>query len=310
MSEGRRGALYGIAAYVIWGLFPLYWPLLRPAGAAEILAHRIVWSLVFTVLLASGLRAGRAFTGLDRRSFGLLALAAALVSVNWGTYIWGVNSGHVVETSLGYFINPLVSVMLGVAFLGERLRRGQWIAVAIVGAAVLVLTLDYGRLPWIALVLASTFGLYGFVKKVAGVPALASLTVETGLLFLPAAGYLLLLEARGAATFAHVSLAKDLLLAACGVITAIPLLFFAGAANRIPLTMLGLLQYIAPALQFLCGVVVFHEAMPASRWVGFALVWLGLAWFSLESALHLTDPRTIAAVEARSQLLPGPRVVR
>jgi chloramphenicol-sensitive protein RarD len=286
MSERRRGALYGIAAYALWGLFPLYWPLLRPAGAAEILAHRIVWSLVFTALLVSGLAGARAFAGLSRRRLALLALAAGLVSLNWGTYIWAVNSGHVVETSLGYFINPLVSVVLGVAFLGERLRRGQWIAVAIVTTAVVVLTVDYGRPPWIALALATTFGLYGFVKKIAGVPALPSLTIETGLLFLPALGYLLLLEARGAATFAHVSLGKDVLLVICGVITAVPLLFFAGAANRIPLTTLGLLQYIAPGLQFLCGVLVFHEPMPASRWAGFALVWLGLAWFSVESALR------------------------
>jgi chloramphenicol-sensitive protein RarD len=290
MSERRRGALYGIAAYTSWGLFPLYWPLLRPAGAAEILAHRIVWSLAFTALLLAALRGRRAFADVDRRRLGLLAVATALVSVNWGTYIWAVNNGHVVETSLGYFINPLLSVLLGVLFLGERLRRGQWIAVAVAGAAVVVLGADYGRPPWIALTLATSFGLYGFVKKLAGVSALPSLTVETGLLFVPALAYLLVVEARGAATFAHVSVGTDLLFVTSGVITAIPLLFFAAAANRIPLTTLGLLQYIAPGLQFVCGVLAFHEPMPASRWMGFALVWLGLAWFSVESALYRAAP--------------------
>jgi chloramphenicol-sensitive protein RarD len=266
----------------MWGLFPLYWPLLRPATAVEILAHRIVWSLVFTVLLMSGRRGLGELRRLGRRGVDLLALAAVLVSVNWGVYIWAVNHGHVVETSLGYFINPLVSVMLGVVFLGERLRWTQWIAVAIAAAAVTLLTIDHGRPPWIALALAGSFGLYGFVKKRAGVPALPSLTVETGILFLPALAYLVVLEARGAAAFGHAAAGVSLLLAAGGVVTAVPLLCFAAAANRIPLSRLGLLQYVAPVLQFLCGVVVFREAMPVSRWLGFALVWVGLVWFGLE----------------------------
>jgi chloramphenicol-sensitive protein RarD len=285
----------------MWGLFPLYWPLLAPAGAVEILAHRIVWSLAFTALLLYGLGTARALRALSRRQLALLAFAATLVSVNWGIYIWAVNHGHVVETSLGYFINPLVSVMLGVAFLGERLRRGQWIAVAIATVAVLVLTSDYGRVPWIALALAGTFGLYGFVKKKAGVPALPALTVETALLFLPALGYLVFLEARGAGAFGHAGAVRTVLLAAAGVVTAVPLLSFASAANRVPLSLLGLLQYIAPTLQFMCGVLVYHEAMPTSRWIGFALVWMSLAAFSLESLLHATrmakrvDRRRVAA---------------
>ncbi len=286
MTDRRQGVLFGIAAYFIWGLFPLYWPLLRPAGAVEILAHRITWSLAFMVVLMVRLRSLDWLRTIGRRRFGLLAVAAALVSVNWGIYIWSVNHDHVVETALGYFINPLVSVMLGVVFLGERLRRLQWIAVGIAGGAVVVLTIDYGRLPWIAFGLAATFGLYGFVKKKAAVPALPSLSVETGLLFLPALGYLLFLEGDGTATFTHASLGKDALLVAGGVVTAVPLLCFAAAANRIPLTMIGLLQYIAPGLQFLCGVLAFHEPMPASRWIGFALVWTGLAVFTLESAFH------------------------
>jgi chloramphenicol-sensitive protein RarD len=189
--------------------------------------------------------------------------------------------------------------MLGVVFLGERLRRVQWIAVGIATLAVLVLTIDYGRLPWIALGLAVTFGLYGFVKKKAGVPALPSLTIETSLLFLPAVAWLVLLDARGAGTFARLSATQDLLLVVCGVITAIPLLCFAAAANRVPLSTLGLLQYIAPTLQFLCGVVVFHEAMPASRWIGFALVWLSLLLFSLDTALSTS--RTMRAARAVPQ---------
>ncbi|WP_394840585.1 EamA family transporter RarD [Pendulispora brunnea] len=286
MSEQRKGVFFGIAAYMSWGLFPLFWPLLKPAAAFEILAHRIVWSLVVMVILMARLRSLNWLRAIGGRRIRMLALAAGLVSANWATYIWAVNHGHVVETALGYFINPLVSVLLGVFFLGERVRRAQWIALSIAAIAVVILTIDYGRLPWIALTLALTFGLYGFVKKKAAVGALESLTVETGLLFLPALGYLLYVDGTGHGTFGHVSTSKDLLLASCGVLTAVPLLWFAAAANRVPLTTVGLLQYIAPILQFLCGVVVMHEDMPASRWAGFTLVWLGLAVFALESILH------------------------
>jgi chloramphenicol-sensitive protein RarD len=288
MDDRRKGVLFGLAAYLTWGLFPLYWPLLRPASAPEILAHRIIWSLVFMVALMARVRNLDWLRAIGRRRFGLLALAAGLISVNWIIYIWAVMNGHVVEASLGYFMNPLVSVMLGIVFLGERLRPLQWLAVAIASVAVLVLTFDYGRVPWIAIGVAVSFGLYGFVKKKAAVPPLPSLTIETGLLFLPALGYLLLLEHQGTATFGHVAIGKDLLLVACGIITALPLLWFAAAANRIPLVLLGLLQYLSPTLQFLCGVVVLGESMPASRWLGFALVWLGLAVFTLE---NLWNPR-------------------
>jgi chloramphenicol-sensitive protein RarD len=286
MSDHRRGAALGIAAYTLWGLFPLYWPLLRPAGAVEILTHRVVWSAAFMALLMARLRSLDWLRALGRERLGLLALAALLISLNWGIYIWGVTHEHVVETSLGYFINPLVSVLLGVVFLGERLRRGQWIGVGVAAIAVAVLTVDLGRVPWLALGLASSFGLYGFVKKRAAVGALAGLTVETGLLFVPAVAYLVYLELTGRAAFTHVSTGEDLLLLAGGVITAVPLLCFAAAANRISLTLLGLLQYIAPGLQFLCGVLVFHEPMPASRWLGFSLVWIGLAVFTVESLVH------------------------
>ncbi|WP_394828253.1 EamA family transporter RarD [Pendulispora albinea] len=287
MDERRKGVLFGLSAYFMWGFFPLYWPLLKPAGAVEILAHRISWSLVVMALLVMRAHKGsfRWLRELGGRRFGLLVLAAGLISANWAIYIWAVNHQHVVETSLGYFMTPLLSVILGTLFLGERLRRVQWLAIGIAACAVVVLTVAYGQLPWIALGLALSFGLYGFIKKKAGVGALESLAVETGLLVLPAVAYLLVLQGQGTAMFGHVSRGKDLLLAASGVLTAIPLLCFGAAANRIPLATIGLLQYSSPILQFLCGVLIFREDMPASRWAGFALVWIGLGVFTLDSVL-------------------------
>ncbi|MFD8561569.1 EamA family transporter RarD [Streptosporangium canum] len=285
MPESRRGALYGIAAYTMWGLFPLYWPLLKPAGALEILAHRIAWSLVAVVAILAVRRHWSWFRELMRtpKKVGLLALAAAIVTVNWGVYIYAVNTGHVVESALGYFINPLVSVLFGVFLLKERLRPWQWGAVGLGTLAVVVLTLDYGRLPWIALVLAVSFGTYGLVKKIAQVSAAESLTIETLVLLLPALGYLVYLQGQGGATFGSLGAGHALLLAGGGVITAIPLLCFTSAAIRIPLTTIGLLQYIAPVLQFLVGVFVVHEVMPPSRWAGFAIVWLALSVFTWDS---------------------------
>lgn len=285
MPESRRGVLYGIAAYTMWGLFPLYWPLLKPAGALEILAHRIAWSLVAVVAILAVRRHWSWFRELMRtpRKVGLLALAAAIVTVNWGVYIYAVNTGHVVESALGYFINPLVSVLFGVFLLKERLRPWQWGAVGLGTLAVVVLTLDYGRLPWIALVLAVSFGTYGLVKKIAQVSAAESLTIETLVLLLPALGYLVYLQGQGGATFGSLGAGHALLLAGGGVITAIPLLCFTSAAIRIPLTTIGLLQYIAPVLQFLVGVFVVHEVMPPSRWAGFAIVWLALSVFTWDS---------------------------
>jgi chloramphenicol-sensitive protein RarD len=278
----------GVVAYAIWGLFPLYWPLLKPSSAEEILAHRIGWSLLVCLVLLALVRGGariRALLGEPRRALALVA-AAVLIAVNWYVYIWAVNHGHVVESSLGYFVNPLVAVLLGVVVLGERLRRLQWAAVGVSVVAVLVLTLDYGRPPWIAVVLACSFGTYGLLKKIAGMPAVEGLTVETLVLFLPALGYLGWLQADGAGTFGSAGAGHALLLASSGVITAIPLLCFAGAANRLPLTTLGLLQYLTPVLQFVCGLTVFHETMPPARWAGFALVWVALAVFTVEAVRH------------------------
>ncbi|HEY0638466.1 MAG TPA: EamA family transporter RarD [Pseudonocardiaceae bacterium] len=314
VDEYRRGLLYGVAAYGMWGLFPLFWVLLDPAGALETLAHRIIWSLVavLAVLGVAGVvatRRGRRRPSVlavvrNRRRLLLLGLAAAIITVNWGTYIWGVANGHVVETALGYFINPLVTVLAGVLVLRERLRRAQWLAVALGAVAVLVLTAGYGQPPWIALTLAVSFGGYGLIKKFAAVPAVESLAVETLWLVLPAAGFVVFLEATGRGTFTGYGAGHALLLVTGGLITAVPLLAFGAAANRIPLSVVGLLQYLAPVLQFLCGVLVFHEHMPPARWFGFALVWLALAALTWDGVRAARRPRPVPATPAAA----GPAV--
>jgi chloramphenicol-sensitive protein RarD len=288
VTESRRGFLLGVAAYAIWGLFPLYWPLLEPAGAIEILAHRVMWSLVtMTVLVVTLGRtlAVRRMLG-NGRTVRLLTLAACLITVNWAVYIWGVNNGHVVETSLGYFINPLVTVLMGVLILGERLRRVQWVAVGVATLAVVVLTVDYGRPPWVALVLALSFGSYGLCKKQAGAPAIESITYETLVIGPIAAAYVVWLSVTGGSHFTSNGPGHALLFVGTGVVTAVPLICFGGAAIRVPLTTLGLLQYLTPLLQFALGVWYFHENMPAGRWVGFGLVWVALVIFSLDSLRH------------------------
>jgi chloramphenicol-sensitive protein RarD len=280
MVDGRQGTAYGVAAYLLWGLFPLYWPLLEPASSLEIVAHRIIWSLVVViVLLAVTHNWGwlRPFAD-DRASQWRLAAASVLIAANWCLYIYGVNSDQVVETSLGYFINPLVTVIIGVVVLGERLNPVQWFAVGLGAAAVLVLAVDYGRPPWIALGLAFSFAIYGLFKKQVGprIGAVASLTVESAVMFVPALAFLVVLEARGDADFGHHGVGHASLLASAGVATAVPLLFFAAASSRVPLTVMGLLQYLAPVLQFVTGVLIYDEPMPASRLAGFALVWAAL----------------------------------
>ncbi|ROQ96472.1 chloramphenicol-sensitive protein RarD [Streptomyces sp. 2132.2] len=297
-NEQRTGLLYGFGAYGMWGLVPLFWPLLKPSGAIEILAHRMVWSLGVVGILLLAMRRWAWIRDLLRRprKLGLTALAASVISVNWGLYIWAVNNGAVVEASLGYFINPLVTIAIGVLVLGERLRRAQWAAVAIGVAAVLVLAVGYGRPPWISLVLAFSFATYGLIKKKLNMGGVESLAAETALLFLPALGYLLWLGAQGRSTFASEGLGHASLLAATGLVTAIPLVFFGAAAIRVPLSTLGLLQYLAPVFQFGLGVVYFHEAMPPERWAGFSLVWVALAlltWDALRTAR-----RTRARLEA------------
>ena len=277
-GDERRGLAYGVTAYLLWGLFPLYWPLLEPASAIEILAHRVLWSLGFVAILlwrAHSWREVRAIVA-NRHKRTFLGCAAVVVSVNWGTYIWGVNSGHVVETSLGSFINPLLTILLGVVLLHEKLRRMQWVAVGIASIAIVLLTIDYGRLPWIALVLATSFGLYGYFKKRAAVGAVESVAVETGFLALPAFATLVVIAAQGNLAFGHHGAGNSTLLVLTGAVTATPLVLFSAATRRLPLSVVGLLQYLAPVLQFAVGVGIDHEAMPAARWFGFGLVWVAL----------------------------------
>jgi chloramphenicol-sensitive protein RarD len=289
----------GLAAWTMWGFFPVYWPLLEPAGAIEILAHRIFWSLIVMLGVALALRRrDRLRATLARpRTRWLLAVAAALITVNWGTYIWGVNNHHVVETSLGYFINPLVSVLIGVVVLGERLRRLQWAALTLAGIAVLALTVEYGRPPWVSLILAFSFGSYGLAKKKANAGAVESLVVETLVMAPMALGYIVFLTTTGASTFAGNGPWHVVLIVGTGVITVLPLLCFGGAATRIPLSTLGLMQYITPTVQFLLGILFFHEPMPAMRWVGFSLIWLALVLYTAETLRHRQRRRARATAE-------------
>ncbi|WP_055590598.1 EamA family transporter RarD [Peterkaempfera griseoplana] len=311
----RTGFWFGFASYAMWGLFPLYWPLLEPSDSMEILANRMLWSLVAVAAILIATRHWGWIRPLLRQParLAMCAGAAAVVSVNWGVYIWGVNSGHVVETSLGYFINPLVTIAFGVLLLHERLRPAQWAAVGIGAAAVVVLTLGYGRLPWIALSLALTFAVYGLLKKKVGLSGLESLATETAFQFLPALGYVLWLAFSGQGTFGRTGdgygWGHSGLLALSGLITAIPLLCFGAAAVRVPLTMLGLLQYLAPVFQFLLGLAVFHEEMPPARWAGFALVWAALALLTWDAVRQTRRNRSAlqqAAAARAAQAAPSP----
>ncbi|WIM96788.1 EamA family transporter RarD [Actinoplanes oblitus] len=282
MSDERRGYLYGFTAYVIWGFFPIYFKLLQPSPPLEILAHRVIWSAAFVALLLTAMR-NWSFLGRVLRTprlLGGITAAAVLIGVNWATYIYGVNSSRVVETALGYFITPLVVVLLGVTVQRERLRIWQWLAVGIGGVAVAVLAVDYGRLPYIALVLAASFGSYSLIKKRMSLPPAEGMFVESAVLALPALGYLTWLNLAGGAEFGHVSAGHTALMLFAGVATAVPLLLFAAAANRVPLVGLGILQYVAPILQLACGVLIYHEPMPAARLAGFGLVWIALVIFT------------------------------
>ena len=290
-DAARLGYAFGVGAYLSWGLFPLYWKLLRPSSAVELLAHRILWSWLAVAAIVTVLSRWARVRHLvvQPRRLGAISLVSALIAVNWGTYIYGVNTDRVVETSLGYFITPLVSVLLGVFVLRERLRAGQWVAVSIGTAAVGVLTVDYGRAPHIALVLAATFGLYGLLKKRLGLPAVDGLLVESAVLAVPALVVIGVLTARGGSTFGEVSSGHTALVMLTGVITAVPLLLFAGAANRIPLSGIGLLQYLTPVLQLGCGVLIYNEPMPRTRLVGFCLVWLALVVFTWDGLRRVRD---------------------
>ncbi|PPK97510.1 chloramphenicol-sensitive protein RarD [Kineococcus xinjiangensis] len=301
----RTGVLAGAGAYALWGVFPLFFVLLQPAGPIEVLAHRVVWSLAVCAVVVTLLRGWPVLLRVLRNpaQLALLAVAAVVIAVNWGVYIYAVHIGHVLEASLGYFINPLVTVLFGVLLLGERLRPWQWAAVGTGAVAVVVLTVAHGRLPWIALVLAFSFAVYGLVKnrvgrRGGGVDALSSLSVETMLLFLPAAVTLAVLGASGQATFTGHGAGHGALLAATGLVTAVPLLLFAVAARRVPLTTIGLLQYGAPVLQFVCGLLL-GETMPAARWAGFGLVWVALVVLTVDTVRGSRQGRGMSQAAVR-----------
>lgn len=299
----RRGTLSGLLAYGLWGVFPLYFAALEPAGAIEVLVHRVLWSLVVCLLALAVLRGWSPLLALlrDRARLPWLVLASVTIAVNWGTYIYGVQSGNVVEASLGYFVNPLVTVGLGVLVLRERLRALQWTALAVGLVAVAVIGVGYGRVPWIALVLALSFGSYGLAKNRVGrgTPALTSLSGETIVLAPFALAVLLLLELRGDGTFTVAGPGHAAMLASTGVVTAVPLLLFAAAARRVPLSAIGLLQYLTPVMQLLCGVLLLGESVPPERWVGFALVWLALVALTTDS-LRTARRRASLARAARA----------
>jgi chloramphenicol-sensitive protein RarD len=302
MGEERRGYLYGLTAYVLWGFFPIYFKLLAPSRPLEILAHRVIWSVLFISVLLLVMRNWRFLARIlrDRRLLGGITLAAVLIGVNWATYIYGVNSSRVVETALGYFITPLVVVLLGVTVQRERLRVWQWVALSFGGLAVVVLTADYGHLPYIALALAASFGSYSLIKKRLSLPPAEGLFVESAVLAVPALAYLTWLNVTGGAEFGHVSTGHTVLMLLSGVATAVPLLLFAAAANRVPLVGIGILQYVAPILQLACGVLLFHEPMPPARLAGFGLVWIALIIFTVDGlrGARAAKGRTAAASAA------------
>jgi chloramphenicol-sensitive protein RarD len=283
----NKGIWNGLGAYILWGFFPIYWKLLHDVPALQVIGHRIIWSfllLLAVILLTRQWKDFRA-AAFAPKVIGIYAIAGILLSVNWLIYVWGVNSGFIVETSLGYFINPLVSVLLGVFFLRERLRAMQWVAVGLAAAGVIYLTLTYGRPPWIALSLAVSFGIYGLAKKLAPLGSLYGLTLETALVFPIALVYLVLVQSSGTGAFLQQGALTDILLFGTGAVTSIPLLMFASAARQIPLTMIGVLQYIAPTLQFMIGVFLYHEPFDQSRLIGFSLVWMALIIFWVENYL-------------------------
>ncbi|WP_018347715.1 EamA family transporter RarD [Longispora albida] len=296
MDELRRGYLFGVLAYGIWGAFPLYWRWLSKAGPVEILAHRVVWSAAFVTLVLLVTRHWGWLRKLQPRVLGGITLCALLLTTNWGFYIYGVNTHRVVETSLGYFITPLVNVLLGVLVLSERLRPWQWFAIGVGALAVGVLTYDYGHPPYIAIILAVSFGSYGLLKKRLGLPAAEGLFIESAVVALPALAYLAWVGAQGESTLGQ-GAAHTALLIGSGVATAVPLMLFAGAANRLPLSAIGMLQYIAPVLQLSCGVFLLGESLPPLRLAGFALVWLALAVFTLDGIRHVRRAAAARAAE-------------
>lgn len=282
----NKGIWYGIGAYIMWGFFPIYWKLLNHVPAVELLGHRIAWSFIFLIIIILISKQWNEFRSLiNTQTLRIYLIASLLIGVNWLLYVWAVNAGHIVETSLGYFINPILSVLMGVIFLRERLRPAQWIPIILAAAGVIYLTWAYGDLPWIALSLALSFASYGLIKKIAPLGSLYGLTLETGIVFPIAVIYLIFVQVNGDGALLHTGTQVDLFLVASGIVTTIPLLMFASAARQIPLTMLGLLQYIAPTIQFFLGVFLYKEPFEPSHLIGFAIVWAALIIFWVENYL-------------------------
>ena len=283
MSKNKLGLLFGISAYSLWGAFPLYWPLLEPANPLEIVSHRAVWTLVFCFIVLATTKALKSTlaTLKQPKITARLFLTSILISINWLVYIWATNNGHVVEASLGYYINPLIIIGFGVILLKEKMRPLQWVAVTIASIGVLILTIDYGRLPWIALALAISWGSYGLIKKQLGLGALEGLAIETLISAFFYLGYLVYIGNQGTGQFGH-SWGLTVLLMSAGAVTAIPLLLFNGSTNRLPFTTIGLLQYITPTLQFSVGVWIRHEDMPTARCIGFLIIWVALTTLAFD----------------------------
>jgi chloramphenicol-sensitive protein RarD len=279
-----NGFWSGVAAFTIWGLVPIYWRLLEHVPAMQVLGHRIVWSLAVLVILVATLRRGPSpFANVSRRVVGLYAIAAALIAVNWFIYILAVNAGFIVETSLGYYITPLVNVLFGVVVFHERLRPAQWLAIAIAAAGVVQLTFAYGALPWIAFGLAASFGSYGLVKKQAPLDPVEGLTLETAILAPLAILYLVIVQLTGEGSFLRTGATSDALMIGGGLVTTVPLLLFAAAVRTVPLSVIGILQYIGPTIQFILGVFLYGEPFSRMQFVGFSIVWTALAIFAVDS---------------------------
>jgi chloramphenicol-sensitive protein RarD len=294
----KKGVLFGIGAYLLWGVFPIYWKWLQTVPAIQVIAHRTIWSFILLALILLITRQWKAFrsAALSPRIVLIYLASAIFLGINWLVYVWAVNAGFVVETSLGYFINPLLSVLLGVLFVREKLRPWQWVPIGLAAIGVVYVAFSYGQFPWIALTLAFSFGFYGLIKKTAPLGSLYGLTLETGLLFLPAVGFLVYMEAMGQGAFLNSGPVTDLLLVGAGLVTTVPLLMFASAAQRIPLSTVGILQYITPTMQFLLGVFLYHEPFNLSLLIGFSIVWLALIIFWGESFLASRRPRPLSPV--------------
>lgn len=290
----RKGIIAGLGAFVLWGVFPLYWKLLKSVPVYEILSHRIIWSLLFLIVIVFVINSREWIRNIvsDRKNLIIYILSSVTIGINWFVFIWAVNSNYILEASLGYFLNPLINVLLGVVLLKEKLRFCQKCAVIIAAVAVLYLTIGYGSFPFIAIILAFSFAFYGYLKKIGNLNSVQSLTFETSVLFIPAIAYLIFIELNGTGAFLHSGTLITSLLALGGPVTTIPLLLFVAAARRLPLSTVGILQYIAPITQFLIGAFIYGEEVPVSRLIGFILIWIALILYTAESVIYNSNKVT------------------